>query len=66
MNGIIGYKGMAILIAEKLKDESKKVILSRCATEIDAMIANANYPSFNKHSKRSKSDRKRNKQNRWR
>ena len=40
--------------------------LSRCATEIDAMIASANYPLFNKHSKRNKSDRKRNKANRWR
>ena len=40
--------------------------LSRCATEIDAMIAEANYPSFNKHSKRNKSDRKRNKHDRWR
>ena len=39
--------------------------LSRCATEIDAMIASANYPSID-HNKRNKSDRKRNKANRWR
>ena len=58
-------KGIEIVHPED-DEVSKKVILSRCATEMDAMIANANYPSFNKHSKRNKSDRKRNKQNRWR